>query len=91
MGSIVVFFYMLWGHRERTLMIDRGLYTPRPVDLDTFALLSGILLAAIGATLCAVFVLISGFGYSLLGGLIPLSIGLGFLAFYALRAKHRGA
>ncbi len=91
MGSVVVFFYILWGHRERMLMIDRGLYSPVPLDLDTFCLLAGILLAALGVTLGAVFLAISGFSYSLLGGLIPLAIGAGFLAFYALRSRHRGA
>lgn len=91
MGSIVVFFYILWGHRERMLMIDRGLYSPVPVDLDTFSLLAGILLLAVGVTLTAVFAAIGGAGYSLLGGLIPLSIGGGFLSFYFLRAKRRGA
>ncbi|HPE36065.1 MAG TPA: hypothetical protein PK625_02880 [Spirochaetales bacterium] len=91
MGSVVIFFYILWGHRERTLMINRDLYHPTPLDLDTFSLLAGILLSAVGLTLSVVFVAIGGFSYSLLGGLIPLSIGIGLLSFFGIRSRSRGA
>jgi len=89
MGCTVVFFYILWSHRERMLMIEKGSYSPKPIDMDTFSLLSGILLVAVGLTLTAVFVAASSAGYTLLGGLIPLSVGIGFLAFYMLRAHKR--
>jgi len=71
------------------LMIDKGSYAPKPIDMDTFSLLSGILLVAVGLTLTAVFVASSSTGYALLGGLIPLSVGIGFLVFYMSRAKKR--
>jgi len=89
MGCAVVFFYILWSHRERMLMIEKGSYSPAPVDLDTFSLLSGILLSAVGITLTIMFVAVAASGYALLGGLIPLSVGLGLLAFSTLRAKRR--
>jgi len=91
MGCVVVFFYVLWSHRERMLMIEKDSYSPAPIDLDTFSLLSGILLVAVGVTLTVVFIIIGSTGYPLLGGLIPLSIGVGLLAFYLLRVKHRAA
>jgi len=89
MGCSVVFFYVLWLHRERMLMIEKGTYMPRPVDIDIFSLLAGILLVAVGLTLTIVFILFSSTGYAVLGGLIPLSVGIGFLAFYILRAVRR--
>ncbi len=89
MGSVVVFFYLLWTHRERMLMIERGLYETKPFDLTTFSLLAGILLTAVGFILSLVFVLIAGFSYTLLGGLIPLALGAGFLGFFGLRARRR--
>lgn len=89
MGCTVIFFYLLWTHRERMLMIDKGSYEPGPFDLDTFSLLLGILLVAVGVTLSLVFLLVAATGYALLGGLVPLSVGVGFLAFYTLRAKQR--
>jgi predicted exporter len=89
MGCTVVFFYILWNHRERMLMINKGTYAPRPVDIDTFALLAGILLVAVGLTLTLFFLVAASTGYTLLGGLIPLSVGVGFLVFYTLRAINR--
>ena len=89
MGCTVVFFYILWSHRERMLMIEKGTYSPAPVDLDTFSLLSGILLTVVGITLTIMFVAMDSIGYALLGGLIPMSVGVGLLAFFTLRAKHR--
>ncbi|MDX9897369.1 MAG: hypothetical protein RBT62_00485 [Spirochaetia bacterium] len=91
MGAVVVFFYILWNHREKMLMIEKGSYSPGPFDLYTFSLLSGILLVAVGLTLTTVFIVAASTGYTLLGGLIPLSVGVGFLAFYTLGAKHRSA
>jgi len=89
MGCTVVLFYLLWLHRERMLMIEKGSYEPRPIDIDIFSLLVGILLVAVGLTLTIVFIVFSATGYAVLGGLIPLSIGMGFLAFYILRAMRR--
>ncbi|MBN2875528.1 MAG: hypothetical protein JXM71_10580 [Spirochaetales bacterium] len=91
MGSAVVFFYALWSHRERMLRIEMGTYSPVPVDLDAFSLLSGLLLVAVGAALTLVFVAMGASGYTVLGGLIPLSVGIGLLAFHSLRAYRRRA
>jgi uncharacterized membrane protein len=89
MGSVVIFFYALWAHREKMLMIQRGLYTYQPIDLHMFSLLVGILLTTIGTVISLVFFLVSRFSYALLGGLIPLSLGIGFLAFFAIWARRR--
>lgn len=91
MGCVVVFFYILWVHRERMLMIEKGSYAPAPFDLDTFSLLSGILLVAVGLTLSIVFIIVGTTVYTLLGGLIPLTTGLALLVFFTLRAKQRSA
>ena len=91
MGCVVVFFYIMWTHRERMLMIEKGSFSPLPFDIDTFSLLSGILLVAVGTTLTIVFLVLASTGFILLGGLIPLSTGVGLLAFYLLRAKRRTA
>mgnify|MGYP000882062563 CR=1 FL=1 len=40
-------------------------------------------------SLTLVFLLVASTGFALLGGLVPLSVGIGFLAFYTLRAKRR--
>ena len=91
MGCVVVFFYVLWGHRERMLMIDRGQYEPKPFELEVFSLLAGILVSSLGLVLTIVFLLVSPASYALLGGLVPLSLGLGLLAFYVLRSRQHSA
>lgn len=87
MGSVVVFFYLLWSHKEKKLMIERGLYEPVRIDLDAFCLLAGLLLGLVGAVLSVLFALMDGAAYSLLGGLIPLALGAGLLAFYRIRSR----
>lgn len=91
MGSVVVFFYLMWSHREKMLRIETGSYQPIPVDLDAFSLLAGILLVAVGLTVSIVFIAMASTGFSLLGGLIPLSVGIGLLAFHGLRRSSRQA
>ncbi len=89
LGSIVVFFWLLWNHRERKLLIQQGLWTPAHFDVDTVSLLSGLLLVTIGLVLTVLIFLVDGVGYSLLGGLMPLSTGLALLVFVRLRAAGR--
>jgi len=84
MGSIVIFFYLLWNHRRRTLMIKAGHYNRPDFDLLSFSLLSGLLLSSVGIALTALLSIIEGASYGLLGGIIPLSMGIGLTAFYLI-------
>lgn len=87
MGSMVVFFYLLWSHIRKTLLIKAGLYNRSEFDLLSFSLLTGLLLGSAGITLTVFLALVQGLDYGLLGGLIPLAIGVGLLAYY--RIKNR--
>jgi hypothetical protein len=87
--SVLVFFYLLWHHRRKILLIKAGQYHNEDFDLLSFSLLTGLLLASLGAGLTVFFVIIDA-GYGLLGGIIPLAIGAGLLAFYFVkRGDHR--
>jgi hypothetical protein len=88
MGCVVVFFYLLWSHKEKVLMIERGVYKPLSIELETFALLTGLLLGGVGTVLTALFIAKDGLDFSLLGGLIPLALGIGLLVFYAIRSRR---
>jgi sterol desaturase/sphingolipid hydroxylase (fatty acid hydroxylase superfamily) len=81
-GGILVFFYLLWRHREISLQVKTGNYKPSKFDLKIFSLLLGIILTGIGSVLTLFFALISGLSYQVLGGLIPLALGVCFLIFY---------
>ena len=85
MGSVVIFFYLLWNHRRRTLLIKAGHYTRPEFNLLSFSLLSGLLLSTVGIALTVLLIIIVGASYGLLGGIIPLAMGIGLLAHYIIK------
>jgi hypothetical protein len=85
MTSVVAFFYLLWHHRRTMQLIKAGQYLKPAFDLLSFSLLTGLLLTTVGTSLTVFLALIGGAGYGLLGGLIPLSIGVGLLAYYIIK------
>jgi len=87
MGSIVVFFYLLWNHRRKSLLIRQGIKPENVFDLDSFSLLGGLLNLGVGFVITVFFLIKEGWSYGLLGGLIPLSIGLSLSAFFFIRKK----
>jgi len=91
-GSAVIFFYLLWNHRRRTLLIKAGQYNRPDFNLYTFSLLSGLLLSSVGIALTVLLSIVEGASYGLLGGIIPMSMGIGLLAFYMIKRhdKHNG-
>lgn len=88
MGSIVAFFYLLWRHKQRILMIEKGLQPYQPFDLQNFSLLAGLLCIGVGLTLFLFFVVKEGGSYSTLGGLVPLAVGISLIVFYGLRRNR---
>jgi hypothetical protein len=89
MGSVVVFFYLLWNHKRKMLLIEAGQDTRPDFDLLSFSLLAGLLLASVGISLTVFLAIAKGSGYGLLGGIIPLSMGAGLLIFYGIRRRDR--
>jgi len=91
MGSIVIYFYLRWTHKEKMLLIEKGMYRRIEFDLDSFSLFSGLILTSIGLALLIFFQIKEGFSYSMLSGLVPLPIGISLIIFFILRIKvlHR--
>ena len=89
MGSVLVFFYFLWRHKQIMLQIKTNTYIRPAVNIRLFCLLLGIMLTVIGCVLFGLFYLIAGIGYILLGGLIPLALGIGLTLFYAITRRNR--
>jgi hypothetical protein len=85
MGSVVVFFYLLWNHRRRILLIKAGQFNRPDFDLLTFSLLTGLLLGTVGLALTVFLAVALGVNFGLLGGIIPLSTGVGLLAYYWIK------
>ena len=89
MGSVVIFFYLLWNHRQKTLLIKAGQYKKQEFDLYSFSLLCGLLLSAVGIALTVMLAIIEGASYGLLGGIIPLSIGIGLFTHYIIKRREK--
>jgi hypothetical protein len=86
MGSMVIFFYLLWNHRRRVLLIKAGQYNRPQFDLLTFSLLAGLLLGCVGLALTVFLAVVTGPTYGLLGGIIPLSMGAGLLTYFGIKS-----
>jgi len=89
MGSVVIFFYLLWNHKRRILLIKAGMFKRPEFDLLTFSLLAGLLLSAVGLALTIFLAIALGVNFGLLGGIIPLAVGIGLLAYYGIRRGDR--
>jgi hypothetical protein len=89
MGSVVIFFYLLWDHRRKSLLIKAGQYAPVKFDLLSFSLLTGLLLTSVGLALTVFLAITQGAGYGLLGGIIPLSMGTGLLVYYGITRHEK--
>lgn len=83
-SALVIFFSVLWKHTEIKLRISKNTYNPPVFNWKIFALLTGLCLVGVGAVISVVFFLISGISYGLLGGLIPLVLGIMLLIFNKL-------
>ena len=91
MGSVVVFFYLLWNHKRRTLLIKAGQFQRPDFDLLTFSLLTGLLLSSVGLALTVFLAIALGVNFGLLGGIIPLAIGIGLLVYYGIKHGDRSS
>lgn len=83
-GGIIVFFSLLWHHLEVRKQIMNGTYKKEKFNLKAYSLLIGLLLTCVGLILTVFFALMSKLSPSLLGGLIPLSLGISLIIFYKL-------
>ncbi|MBQ9205240.1 MAG: hypothetical protein IJ158_00825 [Treponema sp.] len=83
-GGVVIFFALLWAHHERKQRIASGEKPKLNYNFKAATLLIGLLLTGIGAMLSLFFALFAGISPTLLGGLIPFTIGICLLLFYRL-------
>ncbi|GMO16945.1 MAG: hypothetical protein LBG79_00995 [Spirochaetaceae bacterium] len=89
MGSVVVFFYLLWGHKRKSMLIQSGQYQRPAIDLELFSLFTGLLLSGVGLCLTLFLMVATDITMELLGGVIPLSLGISLLLFFVIKRKLR--
>lgn len=88
-GGVVIFFYLLWHHKHITLQIKTGCFKQLNFNFSLFSLLAGLLLTTVGFVLTLIFLIIDGFTYAILGGLLPLACGISLLIFYKLYKANK--
>ncbi len=88
-GGIIVFFSLLWHHHEVKQQIKLGTYKRESFNFKMYSLLIGILLTVLGAVLSIFFLVLKGCSPALLGGLVPFSVGISLVVFYALNPDFK--
>ncbi len=88
-GATIVFFAILWRHHEIKQRIKNNSYTPVKFNWRAFTLLFGLCLIGVGLVLTAMFALLEGKTWAMLGGLIPLAIGIMLIIFYKLTSSNK--
>jgi hypothetical protein len=81
-GLLFAIFY--WWHSQKIELIRANLYKPSHFDLRAYSFFLGLLLTFTGFTLSVVFIVVLGKTMAMLGGLLPLAIGLSLLTYYKL-------
>ena len=89
-GAVIVFFMLLWRHREIKLRIKNNSYTATKFNWLAFTLLFGMCLMGVGLVLTVMFALLEGKSWALLGGLIPTVLGFVLCLFYNIISKSNG-
>lgn len=88
-SAIVIFFALLWKHIETKLRISKNTYNPPVFNWKLFSLFAGLCLIGVGFSITLLFILISGLSYGLLGGVIPLVLGIMLVIFYRLISNDK--
>jgi hypothetical protein len=83
-GAFVIFSYLLWSHHRQMALIKSGQWKPVHFNISMFSLLTGLLLTIVGIVLTIFFALLRGLDWALLGGIIPLALGIAFLVFFTV-------
>lgn len=89
LAAVLIFFALLWRHRETKLRIQKGTYSPIKFNLSAFSLLLGLVLVGIGSVLSILFFLITGVTWGLMSGLLPLGVGISLLIYYNINKKNK--
>ena len=83
-GSGLIFSIFLLWHRQRIELIRSNIYKPVQFNFRLYSFFLGLLLTFTGFVLSMVFIMVLGKSLAMLGGLIPLAVGLSLLTFYKL-------
>lgn len=86
--AVLSFFFFLWDYRMKRFIIEKG-QRPVPRNIDDKLLLLGIVALFVGVGLLIFFSLYNGLSNTLLGGIIPVTAGLGIVTHYVIMHGRR--
>jgi len=86
--GVLVFFWMLWDHQRRLMIITHG-GSPPPRLPPGRLMLTGVISLFVGGALTLFFWVAQGLGHAMLVGVVPAAAGAGIVAY--LRVARGGA
>ena len=84
-GGAVALLYLIYAHKQKMLMIEKGVFRKTRIDLRGIVFFSGFPLSATGLGLTIFFAIKEGINYGMLSGIIPLFIGISFIIYNFLK------
>jgi hypothetical protein len=90
MGGSVILLYLIFNHKQKMLMLEKGVTRKPIVDFPTLILFTGFSLTGVGLGLTLFFLLKDGISYGVLSGLIPLFLGLSLISFFLVWVRTLG-
>lgn len=87
MGSVLVLLYLIFSHKQKMLMLEKGISKKLSVDLLAVSLFAGFSMTGVGLGLTIFFALKDGISYGILSGLVPLFLGIGIISFFIVWKK----
>ncbi|HAC31788.1 MAG: hypothetical protein IKS30_04455 [Treponema sp.] len=88
-AAVLIFFALLWRHHEIKMQISKGTYEVKRFNFRLFALFSGLSLTGVGVMLTIMFFMMNSISWGLLGGLIPLVLGIMNIIFYKMLPNEK--
>lgn len=86
-GGFLFFSLFYFYHKQKTLMIEKGIYRPVHFNWSLIFIVTGFIIGMSGMAITVVFLINGATGYELLGGGIPLAIGFSIVLSYFLSHK----
>ncbi len=84
-GSVLISVIAYFWYKQRLELIRAGLYKSSGFNFRVYSFFVGLVLSFTGIALLIVFILVLGNSLAMLGGVIPLAIGLSLLTYYKMQ------
>ena len=84
-GSVLISVIAYFWYKQRLEIIKAGLYKPSGFNFRVYSFFVGLILTFTGIALSIVFIVVLGNSLAMLGGVIPLAIGLSLLTYYKVQ------